>query len=105
MPTTPPEPAGFPHPDACIRAHKLERASASVAAVSEVGGDPARAPPLMTVADVARRRGCSVATVWRHVKAGILPPPIKLGGLTRWVPEEVEAAIARAMAARDRGEQ
>jgi predicted DNA-binding transcriptional regulator AlpA len=79
-----------PTPDAEIRAQMAKRA------------EPA---PLMTIGDLSKRRKCSNATSWRHVKAGILPAPIKLGGLTRWVPEEVEAAIARAMAARDGGEQ
>ena len=56
--------------------------------------------PLMPVDAVAKRYGCSVATVWRHAAAGLLPKPVKLGGLTRWVPEEVNAAVAAAMAAR-----
>jgi predicted DNA-binding transcriptional regulator AlpA len=68
--------------------------------------DSIRAPlaeraPLLTVKQVSARGGWSDATTWRHVKAGILPQPIKIGGLTRWIPEEVEAAIEAAKAARD----
>jgi predicted DNA-binding transcriptional regulator AlpA len=57
--------------------------------------------PLWDVRDVSRQNKCAVATTWRHVKQGLLPPPIKIGGLTRWVPSEVRAAQARAMAARN----
>lgn len=31
---------------------------------------------------VAAWRGCSVPTVWRHVKNGLLPLPRKFGGTT-----------------------
>ena len=58
-------------------------------------------PPLMPVRAVSKRGGWSDATTWRHVKAGLLPKPIKIGGNTRWVPEEVEAAIEAAKAARN----
>ncbi len=51
--------------------------------------------------DVATMIGGSRATVWRRVGDGTLPKPIKLGGMTRWVLSEVEAAIARQVAARD----
>jgi predicted DNA-binding transcriptional regulator AlpA len=34
---------------------------------------------------VAALRGSSPATVWRHVKAGLLPAPVKLGpNTTAW---------------------
>jgi predicted DNA-binding transcriptional regulator AlpA len=34
---------------------------------------------------VAGLRGVSAATVWRHVKAGLLPAPVKLGpNTTAW---------------------
>jgi predicted DNA-binding transcriptional regulator AlpA len=61
---------------------------------------PEQRAPLLTVGDLSKRRRCSDATTWRHVKAGLLPPPIKIGGLTRWIPEEVEAAIEAAKVAR-----
>jgi predicted DNA-binding transcriptional regulator AlpA len=28
--------------------------------------------------------GCSSATVWRRVKSGLLPQPVRHGGTTRW---------------------
>jgi predicted DNA-binding transcriptional regulator AlpA len=57
--------------------------------------------PLIPVTAVAKRCGCSVATVWRRVKDGALPQPIRLGGITRWEAAEIEAAIAVAKAARN----
>lgn len=37
--------------------------------------------------------GCSAATVWRRVKSGLLPKPIRQGGCTRWRLGEVRAAL------------
>ena len=43
----------------------------------------------------------SKATLWRHVQAGILPRPVKIGGVTRWRRDELLAAIeALSMAAK-----
>ena len=33
---------------------------------------------------VAALYGCSIATVWRRVKSGDIPPPRKRGGITSW---------------------
>ena len=57
--------------------------------------------PLFTDEAGAAPLGCSRATWWRRVKDGTLPQPIRVGGLTRWVPNEVGAAIERATAVRD----
>jgi predicted DNA-binding transcriptional regulator AlpA len=46
--------------------------------------------------------GSSRATWWRRVKDGTLPPPIKIGGMTRWWRHEIIAAIELAAAERDR---
>ncbi len=64
-----------------------------------------RGPPCVLIrdTDVAKMIGGSRATVWRRVADGVLPRPIKFGGMTRWVLSEVEAAIARQVAARDAG--
>lgn len=60
---------------------------------------PARV--LISDKDVAEMIGGSRATVWRRVKDGALPRPLKFGGMTRWLLSEVEAAIAKQVAARD----
>ena len=64
-----------------------------------------RGPPRVLIrdTDVAKMIGGSRATVWRRVGDGVLPRPVKFGGMTRWVLTEVEAAIARQVAARDAG--
>ena len=45
--------------------------------------------------------GVSRATWWRRVHDGTLPQPIKLGGVTRWRRDEIEAVIDAASAARN----
>jgi len=35
------------------------------------------------------------ATVWRRVKAGLIPAPIKEGGSTRWVVGDLRRALAQ----------
>jgi predicted DNA-binding transcriptional regulator AlpA len=38
----------------------------------------------LRVKTVAALKGCSIATVWRHAKQGLLPSPRKSGGITTW---------------------
>lgn len=45
---------------------------------------------------VALKLGCGRATVWRYVSKGLLPKPIKIGSMTRWLVSEIDAFIARA---------
>ncbi len=40
--------------------------------------------------------GISRATFWRRVSDRTLPPPLKLGGLTRWRRSDLIAAVDRA---------
>lgn len=40
--------------------------------------------------------GCSRATLWRRVKDGSLPPPVKIGGLSRFVASEYVEVIEKA---------
>ena len=56
---------------------------------------------LLSDHSVAALCGFSRATVWRQVHAGRLPPPIKIGGSTRWRRPEILAAIDQAAAERD----
>ena len=40
---------------------------------------------IVRVGVVARVRGCSITTVWRHASAGLLPKPEKVSqGITGW---------------------
>lgn len=58
--------------------------------------DPAAvgfADSLLTVKEVAAFLRCGVATVWKAVKAGMLPPPVYVGSKSpRWWRSEIEAA-------------
>jgi predicted DNA-binding transcriptional regulator AlpA len=44
--------------------------------------------------------GINPATAYRWVKRGLLPKPLKVGGLSRWRKEEIEACFARMVEAR-----
>ncbi|WP_089235606.1 helix-turn-helix domain-containing protein [Tropicimonas sediminicola] len=56
--------------------------------------------PLIRDAEGAVLLGCSKATWWRRVADGTLPPPIKIGGMSRWRRSDVVAVIDRADAER-----
>lgn len=55
---------------------------------------------LLSARDAAKMLGVSVATVWRRVNDGTLPEPIRFGGVTRWVREELIEVISTAQARR-----
>ena len=59
------------------------------------------APVLISDIEVAKLLGCSRATIWRRVKDRALPQPIRIGGTTRWVHDEIDAVIDRAKNERD----
>lgn len=57
---------------------------------------------LLKVQEVARMLAISVREVWRRADSGMLPKPIRLGGkIRRWLREEIEAVIDKAI--RQRG--
>jgi predicted DNA-binding transcriptional regulator AlpA len=45
-------------------------------------------------------RPINAATLYRHIRRGLLPPPVKLGGSSRWLLTEIEAALAGMIAGR-----
>jgi predicted DNA-binding transcriptional regulator AlpA len=55
---------------------------------------------LLTDKDVAKQIRASVATVWRRVKDGTLPKPIKIGTLSRFPQSDILACIEQAKLAR-----
>ena len=58
--------------------------------------------PWLTDADIAQRLRVSRVTPWRHAKAGLLPPPIRLTpGCTRWATHEIEAIDRARLAGAD----
>jgi predicted DNA-binding transcriptional regulator AlpA len=56
--------------------------------------------PLLTDNECAELVQVSVPTWWRWAAKGIVPKPIKLGGLSRWPKSEVLAVIEAAKARR-----
>lgn len=64
----------------------------------------AASEPLMTTEDVCTRFGVERTTIYRWVRAGRFPPPLRLAHtrLVRWRVEEVQAFEDRLAAARAR---
>lgn len=59
-------------------------------------------PAWMTDVQVAAHRGQSRPQPWRHVRAGLLPPPVRLSaGCTRWPGYEIEAIDRARLAGAD----
>jgi predicted DNA-binding transcriptional regulator AlpA len=54
-----------------------------------------RLEPLLTTADLRALLRVDRRTITRLYKKGVLPRPLLLGGLNRWRPDEVAAAIDR----------
>jgi len=40
-------------------------------------------------------RPINPATLYRHIRQGLLPKPVKVGGSSRWLRDECEAALQR----------
>ena len=62
----------------------------------------AQIDPLLTVREGSALLGTSVPTFWRWVANGILPRPVKLGGMSRWPQSELLAFIEAAKAQRNK---
>ena len=48
---------------------------------------------LLTKEDLAEFLSCSIATLYRRVKSGELPEPVKIGGLIRWRSSDIRDAL------------
>ena len=48
---------------------------------------------LLKAGDVARLLKCDTRTVWRWSAVGTIPPPIRIGGATRWRRVDLDALI------------
>lgn len=57
--------------------------------------------PLLTAREGADLLQVSIPTFWRWAAKGLLPKPVKLGGLSRWPQSEIIAVIERAKAQRN----
>lgn len=54
---------------------------------------------LLNVKDVAVMLNLGVSTVWRHVKNGDVPKPIKIGRSVRWHQSDIDDWLADKSAA------
>ena len=48
---------------------------------------------LITVKDVGAALSCSRSTIWRRVKDGTIPAPLKICGMTRWRETDIAALM------------
>lgn len=73
------------------------------AAGAFIGQPPIHTPtdPLFSDRDAAAMLGCGRSTLWRWAAEGVLPKPIKIGGMSRWRKSDIEAVIAKAEAQRE----
>ena len=56
---------------------------------------------LLSKAEVCKRLGRSNSTLYRDIREGRIPQPVKIGRASRWLSTEIDAVIARAVAERD----
>ena len=56
--------------------------------------------PLLKASEAAEMLAISEPTLWRHVKMGKLPKPLKLGASSRWPQSEILDVIEQAKASR-----
>lgn len=56
----------------------------------------------ISVYTVAQHLNCHAATVWRHAReTDGFPKPVRVGGMTRWVQDEVNEYLAAREAERE----
>ncbi len=48
---------------------------------------------LLKARQVAERLGVCLRTVWRWTATGQLPPPFRLGRVTRWKKDDIDACV------------
>jgi excisionase family DNA binding protein len=68
--------------------------SATVERIDGRALGPVDMPEMLTVGEVAEKCNCSERHVYRLVKRGEMPAPIKLGQLNRWPQQIIEEWIA-----------
>ena len=49
---------------------------------------------MLTAEDVAAMLACSPRSVYRLADQGLIPPPIRLGGMVRWLAQTITKWIA-----------
>ncbi len=54
--------------------------------------------PLLTDKEVAKMMSCGRSTVWRWAAEGIIPQPLKIGGMSRWPHSWITSVVNEAKA-------
>jgi predicted DNA-binding transcriptional regulator AlpA len=63
-------------------------------AIADVERGAEDEPLLVSASTVARMLNISTRSLWRLRSAGVLPPPVRLGGTVRWRIDEIKNWIA-----------
>ena len=66
----------------------------------QLGSPSAAIDQLLTDREAASILDCGRSTLWRWAAEGIVPKPLKIGGMSRWRQSDIEAVIATAEAQR-----
>ena len=56
---------------------------------------------LLSDREAAELMNCGKSTIWRWASEGVIPRPLKIGGMSRWKLSDLEAVIAKAEAHRE----
>ena len=66
----------------------------------QLGSPGAAIDQLLPDKEAASILDCGRSTLWRWAAEGIIPKPLKIGGMSRWRQSDIEAVIAKAEAQR-----
>jgi len=55
---------------------------------------------LISDREASKLLGCGRSTLWRWAADGIIPKPLKIGGMSRWKMSDIEKLIEKAEAER-----
>ena len=62
---------------------------------------PRQGDHLYSDRDAAALLGCGRSTLWRWSAEGVIPKPLKIGGMSRWKLSDLQSVIAKAEAHRE----
>ena len=89
---------------ACIHRHRDTSGHRTM--INDAANDPSvreeKPERLLRLAEVIARVGLAKTTIYDHIRAGMFPKPVDLGGAVAWVESEIDAWIAARIAARDK---
>ncbi|MEM0947457.1 MAG: helix-turn-helix domain-containing protein [Pseudomonadota bacterium] len=54
--------------------------------------------PLLSDREAAAMLGCARSSIWRWASDGVLPKPLKIGGMARWRQSVIQDVVSKAEA-------